>query len=80
MSDSDAVIARKGSYVVDLEPGVYWWCSCGRSTKQPFCDGSHKSTEFQPVKIVMRESKKVALCGCKHSSNRALCDGTHKDL
>lgn len=80
MSDSQAVVAKKGPYVVDVEAGSYYWCSCGRSTNQPFCDGSHKGTEFTPTKVVVTESKKVGFCGCKHSAKGALCDGSHKDL
>lgn len=80
MSDSHAVVAKKGPYVVDLEPGTYWWCSCGRSEKQPFCDGSHKGTDFQPVEIKVDEKTKMGLCGCKHSKNPVRCDGSHRDL
>ena len=45
-------IARRNYYEVDLEPGVeYFWCACGRSASQPFCDDSHEGTEFQPKPI-----------------------------
>ena len=73
-------IAQKAPYVLDLEPGTYYWCSCGKSSNQPFCDGSHKGSSFVPTKVEITESKKVALCGCKHSSKGAFCDGTHKKL
>ena len=73
-------IAQKAPYVLDLEPGTYYWCSCGRSNNQPFCDGSHKGSEFTPEKVEIEEKKKVALCGCKHSKNGAFCDGTHAEL
>ncbi len=73
-------IAQKAPYVLDLEPGTYYWCSCGKSSKQPFCDGSHKGTKFVPEKIEIAENKKVALCGCKHSKNGAFCDGAHAKL
>ncbi|MCX7833284.1 MAG: CDGSH iron-sulfur domain-containing protein [Ignavibacteria bacterium] len=73
-------IAQKSPYILDIKPGKYWWCACGLSTNQPFCDGSHKDTEFTPMEIDITEEKTVAWCGCKHSSNGCFCDGTHKDL
>lgn len=63
-----------------LEPGTYWWCSCGLSSTQPFCDGSHQGTGFEPVQLVLEKAESVALCRCKHSGNGCRCDGTHKDL
>ena len=74
------VIAEKMPAVMKLESGEYWWCSCGKSSKQPFCDGSHKGTSFQPKKVVLEEEKNVALCNCKHSANGAFCDGAHSRL
>ena len=74
-------IAKKAPFAVDVEAGQsYWWCSCGKSSKQPFCDGSHKSSGFSPVKWEATESKKVHFCGCKHSAHQPLCDGTHRQL
>jgi len=73
-------ITQKAPYVLDLEPGTYYWCSCGKSNNQPFCDGSHKGSEFAPKKVEIKEKKKVALCGCKHSKNGAFCDGSHAKL
>ena len=78
MTDPD--IAQKAPYGVDLEPGTYWWCACGRSKTQPFCDGSHQGSEFQPVKLELSEAKKVWLCGCKRSADKPFCDGSHKGL
>jgi CDGSH iron-sulfur domain-containing protein 3 len=66
--------------VVELEPGTYWWCACGRSKNQPWCDGSHSCTDFSPVKVVITEKKRYALCQCKHSERQVFCDGTHKTL
>ena len=73
-------IAQKSPYVVDLEPGKYAWCACGQSNNQPYCDGSHKGSEFSPIIVEVAESKKAALCGCKQSGNKPYCDGTHKSL
>lgn len=72
---------RKAPYAVDVEAGKrYWWCACGRSKAQPFCDGSHKGSGFTPVEYKADKSEKVWFCGCKHSENKPLCDGTHRDL
>ncbi|MFZ1470652.1 MAG: CDGSH iron-sulfur domain-containing protein [Paracoccaceae bacterium] len=74
-------IAQKAPYPVEVESGkTYFWCACGKSAKQPFCDGSHKGSEFVPVKYTAEASKKVFFCGCKHSGKAVLCDGTHKTL
>lgn len=73
-------IPQKKPYVLELEAGTYFWCSCGKSNNQPFCDGSHKGSEFSPIKTVLEEGKRVALCGCKHTGNQPFCDGKHKDL
>lgn len=73
-------IPQKAPYGLTLEAGTYWWCACGRSQKQPFCDGSHKGTGIAPQKITLDEPKKVWLCGCKHSQNPPFCDGSHKKL
>jgi CDGSH iron-sulfur domain-containing protein 3 len=80
ISMAEPVTAQKSPYVLELEPGDYWWCACGRSSKQPFCDGSHKSTDISPLKFTVTKKTKVALCGCKHSENKPYCDGTHGKL
>ena len=77
---SEPVITQKAPYIEELEPGTYWWCACGKSQNQPFCDGSHKDTEFTPVTLEITEKTKVYLCGCKHSSDKPFCDGTHNSL
>ena len=75
------VVAQSSPFVVAVEAGkVYAWCACGRSAKQPFCDGSHKGTAFQPVSFKAEKADTVYFCGCKHSKNRPLCDGSHKNL
>lgn len=73
-------IAQKAPYVVTAEPGTYFWCACGESKNQPYCDGSHKGTGITPVKQEITEAKRVAWCGCKFSENQPFCDGKHKDL
>ena len=77
---ADPQIPQKGPYAVELAPGDYWWCACGMSRSQPFCDGSHKGGEFTPVKFSMTEAQKVWLCGCKRSAGKPFCDGSHKKL
>jgi len=76
----EPVIAQKSPFVQKVEPGTYWWCACGRSISQPFCDGSHKGTGFAPKKAEITEARTVAWCGCKHSKNAPFCDGTHAGL
>jgi CDGSH-type Zn-finger protein len=73
-------IAQKSPYVQKMAAGTYWWCTCGLSKGQPFCDGSHKGSGFAPQKVVLTEEKTVAWCGCKHSANGCNCDGSHKKL
>ena len=78
---SDAVNAQKAPMPVEVEEGKnYFWCACGKSAKQPFCDGSHKDTGFSPVRYTAKASKKVFFCGCKQSAKAPLCDGTHSKL
>lgn len=76
-----AIIAQKAPYAVEVEAGKsYFWCACGKSKNQPFCDGSHKGSTFSPVKFTAEESKKVWLCGCKQTAGQPFCDGAHKAL
>jgi CDGSH-type Zn-finger protein len=77
---SEPVIAQKAPYAIELDPGTYWWCACGRSKKQPFCDGSHSGTGIEPVRFETIIEHKVWLCGCKHSSDQPFCDGSHNKL
>ena len=76
----EPVCAAKAPIKLDLEPGQYWWCSCGRSAKQPFCDGAHKGTSFNPLPLKLEEQKTVWLCACKATKNPPYCDGAHKQL
>ena len=75
---TDPVRAADTPFAVETEAGEsYWWCSCGKSANQPFCDGSHKDTSFTPVKYEATEPKKVFFCGCKATKDQPLCDGSH---
>ena len=77
---SDPVRAADAPFGVEVEAGKsYFWCACGKSAKQPFCDGSHADTEFTPIKYEADESTKVFFCGCKTSGNKPLCDGSHNN-
>ncbi len=78
---AEPVMAQRRPAILELEVGTYFWCQCGRSKNQPFCDGSHKETgEFTPIEFQITEKKRVALCQCKHSGHKPFCDGTHKSL
>ena len=74
-------IADKQPKSVELEEGKnYAWCTCGESAKQPWCDGSHKGTEFSPMVFMAEESKTAYMCQCKQTGNPGYCDGTHNSL
>jgi CDGSH-type Zn-finger protein len=78
---AEPIVAQKAPYGVDVEAGKqYYWCACGRSAKQPFCDGSHKAVGLAPLAWTAPERKKAFFCGCKASKNKPLCDGAHKTL
>ena len=76
----DKIIADKKPMVMKLDPGTVYWCRCGRSKNQPYCDGAHKGTGINPMKVEITESKKYALCLCKATCNEPFCDGSHKKL
>ncbi len=78
---SEPVVAQKAPYGVDVEEGKsYFWCACGKSANQPFCDGAHQDTDILPVKYEAGESKKVFFCGCKQTADQPMCDGAHNAL
>lgn len=76
----DPKIAQKSPFVVEVKVGTHAWCACGESSNQPYCDGSHRGSEFTPIIEQVTEDKTVAWCGCKHSANGAFCDGSHSKL
>ena len=72
------VVAQNAPYPIEVEAGKsYFWCACGLSASQPFCDGSHKDTGYSPVRYDAAEDSKVFFCGCKASAKQPLCDGSH---
>jgi len=76
---AEPVRASDAPFSVEVEAGKsYFWCACGRSATQPFCDGSHKGSGIAPMKYTATASKAVYFCGCKATKNAPLCDGTHK--
>jgi len=78
---SEPEIGGRAPIAVEVEAGKsYWWCACGRSKTQPFCDGSHKTTSFTPIEFKAAKSEKVFFCTCKRSAKMPLCDGSHKKL
>ena len=80
MEKEKPVVAQKAPYAIQVEPGSYAWCSCGKSANQPYCDGGHKDTSFKPVIEIVTETKTVYWCGCKNSKSGAFCDGSHNNL
>jgi CDGSH iron-sulfur domain-containing protein 3 len=78
---SEAAIGGRAPAAVEVTAGEeLWWCACGLSSSQPFCDGTHEDAEFSPVQYVAPETRRVFFCTCKRSKNAPLCDGSHKEL
>jgi len=78
---SDPIVAGTRPEVLELEPGqTYWWCRCGRSEDQPWCDGSHEGTGIEPIEFTVEQRKNYALCKCKKTAESPFCDGTHSSL
>lgn len=74
------IIAGKNPQPMEMEPGDYYWCSCGKSKNQPFCDGSHQGTGMQPTPVHLKEKKQVYWCMCKQTKNKPFCDGSHNAI
>jgi len=80
MSDAPT-IAQKAPYGVEVEAGqTYYWCTCGKSQTQPYCDGSHQGSSFEPMAYTADTTGTVYLCGCKHTKSAPMCDGSHNNL
>ena len=72
------IVADNNPAKASLEEGKeYFYCKCGRSKKQPFCDGSHTGTSFEPMKFTAEATTQKWLCACKHTKNPPYCDGSH---
>jgi len=78
---TEPVIGGRTPIGADVEQGkTYWWCACGQSKNQPFCDGSHKGSGLTPLKYDADRTGKVWFCTCKQTTHAPLCDGSHKKL
>jgi len=78
---TERAVFQKRAMPVEVEAGkIYYWCACGRSASQPFCDGAHRGTSIGPVIYAPKESGKAFFCGCKATKTEPLCDGAHKTI
>ena len=78
--NDDRPIPQRMPVVGVAEAGEYWWCACGRSRNQPYCDGSHKTSNHLPLRVTIDADRKVAWCACKRTKTPPFCDGSHKSL
>ena len=76
----EPTINARNPSILEIDEGTIYWCSCGKSKNQPFCDNSHAGTEFQPMEFIIERKRKYAMCLCKHTKNPPFCDGTHSKL
>ena len=77
----EARVAQKAPYPSPVEAGkTYYWCACGQSSRQPYCDGSHKDSGFTPMAFTAEKDGPAYLCGCKSTKSSPYCDGSHKAL
>lgn len=77
---SNINIPQKKPYIVKESAGQKYWCACGKSKNQPYCDGSHTGSGIEPIAYNIEADKKIAWCGCKHSNKKPICDGTHSKI
>jgi CDGSH-type Zn-finger protein len=80
MSEQPAIGGRAPIPVEVVAGEEYWWCACGRSANQPFCDGSHEGSGFSPMQFIAPETRRVFFCTCKRTATMPLCDGSHNKL
>ena len=81
MTEPERIVAATYPLVMELQPGTYRWCRCGRSDEQPFCDEvSHRGTGIEPLEFEITERRRVALCRCKHTTNEPFCNGSHQQF
>ena len=73
-------IAALKPMIMEIDEGTIYWCACGKSKNQPFCDGSHAGTSFNPLEVLVERKRKFAMCLCKHTRNPPYCDGAHSKI